>query len=335
MAKIAFYGIKPWEQEYLANVLKGHKLYFSEECLGETKRPGVTDVEILSVFIDSRISKRVINYFPGLRFITTRSTGFDHIDLKTCGERGIVVSNVPSYGENTVAEYAFALILSLSRKIHIAYDQVREKGDFSYDALQGFDLMGKTMGVVGTGRIGRHAARIAAGFGMEVLAYDTHPDRGLARKLGIKYVSLENLLQKSDIVSLHVPYMRETHYLINKERISLMKKGAYLINTSRGAVIDTQALVIALKDGRLAGAGLDVLEEEAAIKDEVGFLLDKKATEHDLRSVIAEHILVDMPNVIITPHTAFNTREALERILDTTVANINSFLKKRTQNQVS
>jgi D-lactate dehydrogenase len=335
MAKIVFYGIKSWEQKYLTDILRGHKLSFYEECLSEDKLPNITDAEILSVFVDSPVSKKIIDRFPELKFVATRSTGFDHIDIKACEERGIAVSNIPSYGENTVAEYAFALILALSRKIYAAYEQVREEGDFSYDALQGFDLMGKTMGVVGTGKIGKHTAHIANGFGMKVLAYDMAPDKKFARKNSVKYVTLEELLKESDIVSLHVPYMKETHHLIDKEKMALMKDGAYLINTSRGAVVDTQALVIALKDGHLGGAGLDVLEEEEAIKDEVGFLLSKKVTEHNLRNVIADHILVDTPNVIITPHTAFNTKEALGRILDATAANINSFLKRRPQNLVN
>ncbi|MDD5710658.1 MAG: hydroxyacid dehydrogenase [Candidatus Colwellbacteria bacterium] len=335
MAKIAFYGVQPWEQEYLERSLQKHQLTFCPEYLDEKKSLERSDTEIISVFVDSNVSKKIIDLFPSLKFIATRSTGFDHIDLETCKERGIAVSNVPSYGDNTVAEYVFALILALSRKIYIAYEQVREEGDFSYDALQGFDLLGKTMGVIGTGRIGKYTARIAKGFGMRVLAYDIMPDRKFARKIGVTYVSLEELLKESDIVSIHVPYAKETHHLIDKNKMALMKKGAYLINTSRGAVVDTQALVVALKSGQLSGAGLDVLEEEDAIKDEVEFLLNKKVTEHDLRNVIANHILVDIPNVIITPHTAFNTKEALMRILDTTVANINSYLKRKPQNCVN
>lgn len=335
MAKIAFYSTKPWEQEYLKGVLKGHQLSFHDERLDDTKLPASSDKEILSVFVDSEVTKEILDRFPQVKCIATRSTGFDHIDIETCKERDIAVLNVPSYGENTVAEYVFALILALSRKIYIAYEQVREEGDFSYDALQGFDLMGRTMGVVGTGRIGKHVVRIANGFGMRVLAYDVAPDGKFAKKNNVRYVNLEELLRESDIVSLHVPYMKETHHLMNKERMALMKKGSYLINTSRGSVVDTQALVMALKGGQLAGAGLDVFEEEEAVKDEVSFLLDKKATEHDLRNVIANHILIDIPNVIITPHTAFNTQEALQRILDTTVANINSYLKRKPQNCVN
>jgi len=167
------------------------------------------------------------------------------------------------------------------------------------------------------------------------LAYDVSPDKKFARKIGVKYVSLEKLLKESDIVSLHVPYMKETHHLINKEKIALMKKGSYLINTRRGAIVDTQALVGALKSGLLAGAGLDVFEEEEAVKDEASFLSAKDTTDHDLRNVIADHILVDMPNVIVTPHNAFNTKEALERILDTTVENVNKFLKRKPQNIVN
>ncbi|MBU2101542.1 hydroxyacid dehydrogenase [Patescibacteria group bacterium] len=335
MASIAFYGIKPWGQEHLKKRLKGHKLFFHEEHIGQDHPPVEKDIDILSVFVGSDVTAEVIEGLPKLKFIATRSTGFDHIDLKACEKRGIVVSNVPSYGENTVAEYAFALILVLSRRIYDAYEQVREEGDFSYDNLQGFDLMGKTLGVIGTGRIGKHTARIGKGFDMEVLAYDVFQDKKFARKEKIKYVSLEKLLKESDIVSLHVPYMKGTHHLIDKAKMAMMKDGAYLINTSRGAVVDTQALVGALKSGRLAGAGLDVFEEEEAVQDEASFLSAKDTTEHDLRNVIADHILVDMPNVVVTPHNAFNTKEALERILDTTVSNIEKFLKKKPQNIVN
>jgi D-lactate dehydrogenase len=234
---------------------------------------------------------------------------------------------VPSYGENTVAEYAFALILALSRKIYDSYDRIRETGSFNLDGLRGFDLKGKTLGVVGTGRIGKNVIRIAKGFEMEVIAYDPYPDDKTAQAMGFRYVSLEELLTQSKVVSLHVPLLPETTHLINDKTLELMAPDSFLINTARGGVVDTQALVRAIKAGQLAGAALDVLEEEGVVKDELSFLTSSApAKSPDLKTVLANHILIDLPNVIVTPHNAFNTKEALERIMDTTVDNIRNYI---------
>lgn len=336
--KLAFFANEPLEKDYTgrSTLLKdaGVEVAFFDGPLNNSTVPENTDFEGLSVFVDSVIDKEVLGHFPKLSFIAARSTGFDHIDLRACKEKGIVVSNVPAYGANTVAEHAFALLLSFSKRIYAGYQQVRQDGDFDPHRLRGFDLKGKTLGVIGTGRIGRHSVQIGKGFGMEVIAHDAYPDEAYAKEVGIKYKSLEDLLKESDVITIHVPYMESTHHLINRDTLRHVKRGAYLINTSRGGIVETQALVEALARGQLAGAGLDVLEEEGVIKDPLHLLVSGKAGEHDLKTVLANHVLVDMPNVIITPHSAFNTIEALKRILDTTFENTASFAKGEPINVV-
>jgi D-lactate dehydrogenase len=229
-----------------------------------------------------------------------------------------------------VAEFAFGLILNLSRKIYEAFDRIRETGSFSLEGLRGFDLKGKTIGIVGTGRIGRHMVKIAKGFDMKVLAFDTQPDENFAKEMDFQYLPFDEVLAQSDIISLHVPYIPATHHLINSENIKKIKKGALLINTSRGAVIETSVLIKGLNEGILGGVAVDVLEEEGAIQDEKTLILYGRPEEHDLKTLIQNHVLIDMPNVIITPHNAFNTREALQRILDTDFENIKSFIEKNS-----
>lgn len=335
--KIYFYGLHLWEGDYLKDKigksLSEHEIEFSEKDLNPDSLPE-NDAEIISVFVDSVVDKKVLDAMPNLKMIATRSTGFDHIDLKEAQKKGVVVSNVPAYGANTVAEHAFALLLTLSHKVYEAYDQVREKGSFSQEGLQGFDLLGKTIGVVGTGHIGTYAIKIAKGFGMEVIAHDINPNSDLEKELDFKYKDLDELLSSSDIVTIHVPFCEDTEGMFNEERLRKMKEGAVLINTSRGGIVETEALVKVLEEGHLAGAGLDVLEEEGVVSDELEFLRKEHPQESDLRAVLANHVLIDMPNVIVTPHNAFNTKEALERILKTTVLNIESFIEGNPENTV-
>ncbi|OGZ00273.1 MAG: hypothetical protein A2945_04575 [Candidatus Liptonbacteria bacterium RIFCSPLOWO2_01_FULL_52_25] len=287
----------------------GVEVAFVSAPLDATHIPADTNFNIAVVFIDSKVDGATIAALPNLKLIATLSTGFDHIDLETAVAKGITVSSVPSYGEQTVAEFAFALLLALTRKVCEARESLRE-GKFLMNDFEGTDLAGKTFGVVGTGRIGKHAVRMAKGFGMNVIAYDVYHDDAFAKEMGFPYVSLEELLAQSDVVSLHCPYLPSTHHLINAQNIGLIKKGAYLINTARGAVVETQAVVEALQRGLLSGAGLDVFEEESAMA--VGDM-----------SAVRE--LLTMPNVILTPHTGFNTRESSLRILDTTFGNIAAF----------
>ena len=327
--KTAIFGTKKWEEEYLRLKLSKVtlELTFLDGTLSSESIPAETHFEILCVFVDSSLKRETLEKFQNLKMIATRSTGFDHIDLAYCKEKNITVSSVPSYGENTVAEFAFALILSLARKLYASVDSIRETGKYSFEGLIGFDLKGKTIGVVGVGRIGRHLIKMAKGFDMKVIGYDAFPNQETAKELGFEYRSFEDLLKESDVVSIHVPFMKETEKMFNEKTFALMKKGAILINTARGAVVETQALVKALQEGRLGGAGLDVLEEEGVLKDDMGFVLSGKVEGHDVRTIIANHVLIDMQNVLITPHTAFNTTEAIQRILDTTAENISGFLE--------
>ena len=336
--KTQFYGIKPWEKEYLESKIKYLTLpieaeYF-ENHLDKNTLLEDRNAEVISVFVGSVVDQDVINSFPNLKLITTRSTGYDHVDVAKAKEKNIPVSYVPAYGENTVAEFAFGLILALSRKIYLSVDQIRESGSFSQENLQGFDLKSKTLGVVGTGHIGKHIIKMAKGFDMNVVACDAFPDKEFQKTISFEYLSLEDLLKTSDIVTIHVPYIKETHHLLNSDTIKLMKKGAYLINTARGPIVETEALVKALKNGDLGGAGLDVLEEENLTSSEVDFILGGHPEEHNLKTVLANHVLIDMPNVVVTPHNAFNTKEALQRILDTTLENIQSFLTGTPKNLV-
>lgn len=326
--KIGFFEIEDQEIDYLKNQLTSAELFFTKEKLNKDNLPQERNFDIISVFVGSNIDKEVINVFPNLKLIATRSTGFDHIDLKAAKEKNIPIAYVPGYGDNTVAEFAFGLILNLSRKIYTGFDQIRETGSFSLEGLRGFDLNNKTIGIIGTGRIGRYMVKIAKGFGMKVIAFDVKPDENFAKEMSFQYLSLDDVLVQSDIISLHVPYMKETHHLINSQNISKIKKGALLINTSRGAVVETESLIRGLNEKILGGVGLDVLEEEGAIQDEKTLILYGRPEEHDLKTLIQNHVLIDMPNVIITPHNAFNTQEALQRILDTDLENIKSFIEK-------
>ena len=333
--KFAFFELEGWETEYLKKRFgKTFDASYSTEHLDETNSDNYKDVEGIGVFIYSQINKKILDKLPNLRFITTMSTGFDHIDITECKKRNIQVSNVPFYGENTVAEHTFSLILSLSRKIPQSVERTK-KEDFSYDGLRGFDLKGKTLGVIGTGHIGRHVIRMAKGFEMKILAFDAFPDIKAAKKMGFEYAkNLKELLQNSDIITLHAPYNKKTHHLINSKNIKSIKKGALLVNTARGGLIETKALLEGLNRGILSGVGLDVLEEEIMVKEEKQ-LLSKNFSKKKLKTALEDHILIHDDRVIITPHNAFNSEEALKRILDTTVENIEGFANKKTVDLVS
>ena len=339
MSNIAIFQAKDWEVGYLRDILEkeGHRVDFYEGELNKEKLPPKKDYEIISVFVGSLVSKEVIDYFSDLKLITTRSTGFDHIDLKYAKEKKIGLGYVPYYGENTVAEFAFGLILMLSRKLYWNVDRIKREDKFSFEGLTGVDLKGKTLGVIGAGHIGQHLIKMAKGFDMKIVAFDRNPKEDLARDLGFEYLSIDEVLGQSDFISLHLFYSSETHHIINKDNINKIKKGAYLINTARGPLIETEALVMALKNGILAGAGLDVLEEEDVLKDEMGYWLkfEENAEGSNMEVMLYNHILMDMPNVIVTPHNAFNSKEAVMRILDTDIENIKMFLESgKVKNEI-
>jgi D-lactate dehydrogenase len=331
--KISFFEMEEWHRNYLVEHAPPH---WDLQVFTESLRPATAalarDAVVVSTFIYSEVNSDLIDQVTCLGLVATRSTGYDHIDVEACRKRSILTSNVPRYGENTVAEHAFGLILSLSRKIYQAYQRTT-KLDFSLTGLRGFDLKGKTIGIVGAGAIGLHVIRIAKGFGMDVLAYDAHEQPLLAEVLGFRYTSLPELLSNSDVISLHVPLIPATHYLINEETIRLIKRGAILINTARGAIVETGAIVTALNEGILAGAGLDVLEGEESIKEEAQ-LLGQTLSVEKLRAIVQSYALLHRDNVIITPHLGFYSVEAEERILDTTIENIEGFLQGEPRNVV-
>jgi len=331
--KIAFFEIEEWEKDYIQKKLPNHELIFNTKPITEANVDSVKDAEVLAVFIYSKVNKELLEKLPNLKYVTTMSTGFDHVDIETCKAKNIKASNVPFYGENTVAEHTFALILALSRKIPESIERVND-GEFNCDGLRGFDLKGKTIGVVGGGHIGMHVVRMAKGFEMNVLVFDIRKDDDLARELGFEYVEMNELLERSDIVSLHAPYNTHTHHLLNKDNIRKMKKGAYLINTARGGLVETDAMYKALVDEHLAGAALDVLEEESEVKEEKQLLSKEFHKEVDVKTILENHQLIKMPNVLITPHNAFNSEEALLRIVDTTVDNIKAFVEGKIENNV-
>lgn len=316
--KIAFFEITDFEKQRFKEVLKDEDTIFFEDSIQNVDVKNFEDAEALCVFVHSELPKELLQKISNLKLICTRSTGTDHIDLEYCKEKNIPVKNVPLYGENTVAEHTFALILSLSRKIHMSY--VRSvQGSFSTDGLQGFDLKDKTIGIIGGGRIGLHVARIAKSFGMHVRVYDIRQDEFLAELINFKYVSLEELLKTSDIVSLHVPLNKYTEHIINEDSLKLFKKGALLINTARGGLVDTDALLKALDNKTLSGAGLDVIEGEELLVEENIF---NSPIEKAAKLIVSSKKLLDNENVVLTPHNAFNSIEAVNRIIDTTIENL-------------
>lgn len=322
--KCAFFEVNPKEKTYLKRKFdKNYELLFFKEALDDSFIDAIKDVNVLSPFIYSKVTKEIIDACTKLKLVSTRSTGFNHIDTKEASARGIAVANVPYYGENTVAEHTFALILALSRNIHKAYVRTT-KNDFSLEGLRGFDLKGKTLGVIGAGSIGVHVIKMAKGFGMKVIAYDVKHNHILAELLDFTYVSLNDLLQQSDIITLHSPYNQYTHHMLNMENIKLIKKGALFINTARSGLIEPQALYYAIENDIFGGAGLDVFEGEELVNEENQMLTQNVSIDH-LEAILKRNILLRRENVIITPHMAFDSVEAIERILDTTAENIHCF----------
>lgn len=332
MSKIAFFESKDWEQKFLKEKLVTHTLYFYEKPLIKGNTSLASDAEILSTFIYSQLSPDLLEDLPALKLIATRSTGFDHIDIDFCKKKKIIVCNVPAYGAHTVAEHTFALILAISRKLVPSVNRTK-KGNFSIENLSGYELFGKTLGVIGVGNIGREVIKIANGFGMNVLAFSKHQNQPANLKL--KFVDLPTLLSSSDIISLHIPYNSQTHHFINKTNINQFKKGSILINTARGGIVETEAILQGLDNGILAGAGLDVLEEECFLKEEPQLLTNEFLNKCNLKTQLLNHVLLTRDNVIITPHNAFNSQEALQEILETTAENILSFLSGKTKNAVN
>lgn len=290
--------------------------------------------EIVSVFIESHINTEVLDSFKNLKLITTRSTGYNHINIDSCLSHNVAVTNVSAYGEKTVAQYTFGLLLALIRKIVPAVNDMKRMDNKSQDYV-GRDLNALTIGVIGTGSIGANVCKVANAFGMKILAYDFRPKAELTEKYNVEYVDLDTLLTESDVVSLHVPSNDANYHLISNEKIRKMKKSAYLINTSRGELIDTNALYQALVDKKITGCALDVGECESFSFDTEN-LLEKipNTSMNCLARALVTQKLIELPNVIVTPHIAYNTEEAIETILETTIDSIKAFYQGEKKNRV-
>lgn len=322
--KIAFFEVDSAEQQYFTHALPDHELTFFPHTLEEAHLAQLKTIDILSTFIYSQVTKERLQNMPCLKMIVTRSTGYDHIDMKYCKRAGITICNVPKYGGTAVAEHTIALMLALVRHIPRAAERTAHD-DFSLDNLEGFECAGKTLGVVGVGTIGQSVARIAHAMSMQVIGYERTPDMKKAQEIGYTPVSLKELCKQADIITIHVPYTKETHHLIDKSLFKSMKPHALFINTARGPIVDTEALIKALDENWIAGAALDVIEGETELHEPNQPLKEHHFFSHDWRTIRRNHALLKRNNVIITPHMAFYTQEALLTIHDATVKAIQSF----------
>ncbi|MCA9363524.1 2,3-bisphosphoglycerate-dependent phosphoglycerate mutase, partial [Candidatus Kaiserbacteria bacterium] len=334
MAHLVFYDSTELDKAQLTNALKetDHYWEYQDDKISlETCNP---NAEIISVFTTSTVTREMISAMPKLTLIACRSTGFNHVDLEAAADHNVTVVNVPTYGDATVAEYAFTLLLALTRKLQEVLAVENER--LVMPELTGQDLLGKTFGVIGTGHIGQRAIKMGKGFSMNVIAYDKYPNEAIAKELDFKYADLDELLSQADYISLHLPYNPGTHHILNRERLLSMKKGAIVINTGRGGLVDTRALIEVLDDGHLGGAALDVLEGENLLdyEEETALLRKGEAPEELLRHSVEISALKKMPNVIVSPHNAFNTVEAIGRINQTTVDNIVGFYNHEIPNKV-
>ena len=316
--RVAVFSTKIHDREYLSAANAGlHELEFLESKLTKETAPLANGMPAVCIFVNDTASAEVLDLLAhgGTRLLALRSAGFNHVDIEAAHLLGMSVVRVPAYSPNAVAEFTVGMILALDRKYHRAHNRVRE-GNFSLEGLLGFDLHTRTVGIVGTGKIGHLVARILSGFGCRIVAHDPYPNDETVR-LGVEYLDLRRLLGESDIITLHTPLTPETHHLMDEAALRLVKPGAMLINTSRGALVDTEAAIDALKDGRLGSLGLDVYEEEADL-----FFEDLS------NQVIADDVfsrLLTFPNVLVTGHQAFFTNDALTQIAETTIANITKF----------
>jgi D-lactate dehydrogenase len=342
---IYFLETESAEQEFFAERLAAHDLRFVSQPdeVGE-------DAEVLSTFIYTTITAEFLAAHPRLRLITTRSTAVDHLPLEACRERGVTVARVERYGETTVAEHTFALILALSRRLREA--MIAPKGGrFSYEAARGFDLAGKTIGIIGMGHIGQHVAELANAFRMKVLAYDVERPAELARTLHFDFVPLGEVLAQAHIISLHAPLSAATYHILNRETLAQCRPGVIVINTARGSLIDSQALREALDSGQVGGAGLDVLQDERVMRQPVSHIIAGDIVQHlrsdaeahdardadrvrELQELLLSDALLAKRNVVFTPHVAFNSIEAIEQLVTVTVENILAFAEGRTVNVV-
>ena len=317
--RVAVYSSRPHDEEYLAraNADHGHELVFQESRLREHTAKLADGFDAVCAFVNDDLGAPVLESLNeiGIHHIALRSAGFNNVDLEAAARLGFTVARVPAYSPHAVAEHTVALMLALNRQIHRAYNRVRE-GNFSLDGLMGFDLYGRTVGVVGTGKIGERVATIMAGFGCRIVAFDPYPNP-VCVELGVEYVDLPALFEESDIVTLHSPLTPETHHLIDAAAIASMKEGVMIVNTSRGALVDTVAVIEGLKSRRIGSLGLDVYEEE-------GDLFFENLSDRIITDDVFSRLLT-FPNVIVTGHQAFFTAEAMTDIAETTMRNLTAF----------
>ncbi len=328
--KVAFFSTHNFEREFFKARNTGHHfdLSFFEPAMNQQTAPLAKGFDCICCFVSDRLDAITLQSLKqfGVQLIALRSAGYNNVDLEAADRLGLTIVRVPAYSPHAVAEHAVGLLLSLNRKIHKAYARVREL-NFSLDGLTGFDLFGKTVGVVGTGRIGSVFATIMKGFGCHVIAFDPMPNLALIEKGAVIYVSLEELYKKSDVISLHVPLFPETKHMINGAALAQMKRDLILLNTGRGELIDSVALIETLKSGKIGGAGLDVYEEEEGI-------FFKDLSDQVLKDDVLARLLT-FPNVLMTSHQAFLTKEALEKIAEITLQNISDFKSgRKLSNQV-
>lgn len=318
--KLAVFDTHRFDREALAaaNERYGHELTFLEPRLTRETASLAAGFPAVCAFVNDRVDAAALRVLRdgGTRLIALRSAGYNHVDLDEAGRLGLVVVRVPEYSPHAVAEHTVALILSLNRKIHRAYNRVRE-ANFALDGLVGFDLFGKVCGIVGTGRIGAVVARIMHGFGCRLLGFDLTPNEALVAELGVRYADMRTIYREADIISLHVPLTPTSRHLIDASAFAQMKPGVLLINTGRGALVDSRALIDALKRGQVGAAGLDVYEEEEGI-------FFRNLSDQVLQDDVLARLLT-FPNVLVTSHQAFLTREALANIADTTLGNVSAY----------
>ena len=333
--KICFVGTEPEEEEYFSEKFGDYDISFEHGL-----RDVPEEVEVVSIFLNDRITEKFLACHPKLRMISTRSMGCDHIDLDACAKRRLTVAHVSGYGENTVAEHTFALMLALSRRIRESTEAALA-GKFTHEKFRGMDLRGSTLGVVGAGRVGLHVIRIAGAFGMKVLAYDAHPNPLHTELLDFKYTSFDHLIRESHVITLHIPLNQETHHIFNRETLSRCRPGVLIVNTARGRLIDSEALIEALDNGQVGGAGLDVIEEEGVFHGGATALLGAQIADRvrgagmdndrislpagrmkEISRYIASNALLRRAKVVFTPHNAYNSDESREFISNTTSENI-------------
>ena len=337
--KIIYFDIKEESKKFFEeNLINDTEAFFKEESLNPFSE--LTEIEknanIISVFTTSRVGKDVLEQFPNLKLVALRSVGYNHVDLEYCKSRNILVANAPHYGDNTVAEYTFGLMLDITRHISRSYADIKQQ-EIHLASYRGIELFGKTLGIIGLGAIGKEVARIANGFKMNILAYDPIQKEECKSQYKVQYTTIENIAYNSDIITIHAPSNESNYHLINEDFIHKMKPSAFLINTARGEIVDSKALYRALSSKKIAGAALDVIEYEEMFSESVDEYLAKidAINIEMLKKTIINNNLTKLPNFILTPHIAFNTQEAIQRTLEITLSNIKNFISGDTVNIVN